>query len=90
MSVGAFLSTHPLPPFIIALAIAIPSLILYVVEVIVIIKYSSQFKSAFFRLFILRFILNFLNSLALIPLCLVISHCLASSLSISGSTPTYD
>ncbi|KAI1694349.1 srg family chemoreceptor domain-containing protein [Ditylenchus destructor] len=61
MTVGTFLSTHPLPPFIIALVIAIPSLILYVVEVIVLIKYSSQFKSAFFRLFILRFILNFLN-----------------------------
>ncbi|KAI1707648.1 srg family chemoreceptor domain-containing protein [Ditylenchus destructor] len=61
MSIGAFLSTHPLPPFIIALVISIPSLILYVVEVIVLIKYSSQFKSAFFRLFVLRFILNFFN-----------------------------
>ncbi|KAI1700654.1 srg family chemoreceptor domain-containing protein [Ditylenchus destructor] len=61
MSIGAYLSTHPLPPFIIALFISIPSLILYVVEVIVLIKYSSQFKTAFFRLFVLRFILNFFN-----------------------------
>ncbi|KAI1705628.1 srg family chemoreceptor domain-containing protein [Ditylenchus destructor] len=59
--IGAFLSTHPLPPFIIALVISIPSLVLYVVEVIVLIKYSGQFKSAFFRLFLLRFVLNFLN-----------------------------
>ncbi|KAI1705519.1 srg family chemoreceptor domain-containing protein [Ditylenchus destructor] len=61
MGFGDWLSSHPLPPFILGLIIGIPSVILYVIEVIILLKHWRQLNSAFFRLFLVRFTLNFLN-----------------------------
>ncbi|KAI1709881.1 serpentine type 7TM GPCR chemoreceptor srv domain-containing protein [Ditylenchus destructor] len=51
---GATISQASYPPFIFALIIGVPSLILYIVEVFVLVANASNFRSAFFRLFIAR------------------------------------
>ncbi|KAI1704797.1 srg family chemoreceptor domain-containing protein [Ditylenchus destructor] len=58
---GSVISQAIYPPFIFSLIIGVPSLILYVIEVFVLIIHQSNFRSAFFRLFIVRFITNFYN-----------------------------
>ncbi|KAI1703690.1 srg family chemoreceptor domain-containing protein [Ditylenchus destructor] len=61
MAFGAVLASSPLTPFIIGLVIGVPSVILYLLEAIILIKYWKQLHSPFFRLFLVRFTLNFLN-----------------------------
>ncbi|KAI1702463.1 srg family chemoreceptor domain-containing protein [Ditylenchus destructor] len=58
---GAALSQATYPPFIFSLAIGIPSLILYLLEVVILLTKPTHFRSAFFRLFIMRFISNTIN-----------------------------
>ncbi|KAI1721953.1 srg family chemoreceptor domain-containing protein [Ditylenchus destructor] len=48
-------------PFVFAALISVPSIILYAIEAVLLIKHWKKFKSAFFRLFIARFVSNFLN-----------------------------
>ncbi|KAI1694357.1 srg family chemoreceptor domain-containing protein [Ditylenchus destructor] len=61
MGVGTWLASTPLPPFIIGLVIGVPSVILYLIEAIILIKHWTELNSSFFRLFLVRFTLNFLN-----------------------------
>ncbi|KAI1694227.1 hypothetical protein DdX_20239 [Ditylenchus destructor] len=49
------------PPFIFLLIVGIPSLILYITEVFVLVSNASNFRTAFFRLFIVRSISNLFN-----------------------------
>ncbi|KAI1704889.1 serpentine type 7TM GPCR chemoreceptor srd domain-containing protein [Ditylenchus destructor] len=58
---GAFISQATHAPFIFSLFIGVPSLILYIFEVIILIWHRSKFRSAYFRLFIARFIPNIVN-----------------------------
>ncbi|KAI1706066.1 srg family chemoreceptor domain-containing protein [Ditylenchus destructor] len=58
---GATLSQWSYPPFIFSLIIGVPSMVLYTLEIGVLIFRNKNFSSAFFRLFIARFIYNFLN-----------------------------
>ncbi|KAI1726038.1 srg family chemoreceptor domain-containing protein [Ditylenchus destructor] len=58
---GAIVSASPLPPFIFAVIIGVPSVILYVLEVSILLWDRNQFNAAFYHLFIVRFITNFLN-----------------------------
>ncbi|KAI1712957.1 srg family chemoreceptor domain-containing protein [Ditylenchus destructor] len=58
---GAALSQATYPPFIFSLIIGIPSLILYLLEVVILLANPTHFRSAFFRLFIMRFISNTIN-----------------------------
>ncbi|KAI1706129.1 srg family chemoreceptor domain-containing protein [Ditylenchus destructor] len=63
MGLGTLLASSPLPPFIVGLVIGVPSVILYLIETIVLIKYWKLLNTSFFRLFLVRFVLNFLNYL---------------------------
>ncbi|KAI1701221.1 srg family chemoreceptor domain-containing protein [Ditylenchus destructor] len=58
---AATLSQWSYPPFIFSLIIGVPSMVLYTLEIGVLIFRNRNFSSAFFRLFIARFIYNFLN-----------------------------
>ncbi|KAI1708707.1 serpentine type 7TM GPCR chemoreceptor srv domain-containing protein [Ditylenchus destructor] len=58
---GSMIAHYSYPSFVLALIISVPSVILYVIEVVIILKHRRSFKSAFFHLFIARFICNFLN-----------------------------
>ncbi|KAI1705891.1 srg family chemoreceptor domain-containing protein [Ditylenchus destructor] len=60
-SIGAVISNCVIPPFIIALSIGVPSLILYSLEAFILLKRHRRYNTAFFRLFIARFILNVLG-----------------------------
>ncbi len=57
----SLLADYSLPPILIALGIGLPSLILYIVEVVVIVTGGRRFDSAFFRLFLTRAMLNIVN-----------------------------
>ncbi|KAI1698446.1 srg family chemoreceptor domain-containing protein [Ditylenchus destructor] len=58
---GAVMSEASYPPFIFSLLISIPSIILYTVEVIILIGNKKNFRSAFFHIFIVRYIASFLG-----------------------------
>ncbi|KAI1708706.1 srg family chemoreceptor domain-containing protein [Ditylenchus destructor] len=55
------IAQYPYPPFIFSLIISVPTVIIYSIEIIILIKYRRGFNSPFFHLFIARFICNFLN-----------------------------
>ncbi|KAI1695324.1 hypothetical protein Ddc_21315 [Ditylenchus destructor] len=57
MVFGAVLASSPLPPFIAGLIIGVPSVILYLLEAFILLKYWKQLHSPFFRLFLVRFTL---------------------------------
>ncbi|KAI1719879.1 srg family chemoreceptor domain-containing protein [Ditylenchus destructor] len=58
---GSVISQSPSPPFVFSLIVSIPSIILYCIEVVILLINIKYFNTAFFRLFIVRFIYNFLN-----------------------------
>ncbi|KAI1704781.1 serpentine type 7TM GPCR chemoreceptor srv domain-containing protein [Ditylenchus destructor] len=68
---GAVISQATYPPFIFSLIIGVPSMILYMIEIFVLIVHSSNFRSAFFRLFIARFIVIWKY---LLPLSILVTY----------------
>ncbi|KAI1706067.1 srg family chemoreceptor domain-containing protein [Ditylenchus destructor] len=57
----AFISQLSYPSFVLSLIIGIPSVILYTIECGIFLVHRQKFGTAFFRLFIARFVCNFLN-----------------------------
>ncbi|KAI1700609.1 hypothetical protein Ddc_18010 [Ditylenchus destructor] len=51
------IAEHSLPPFVFALVIGVPSMILYAIEVAIVIVHTKEFNSAFFYLFLVRALL---------------------------------
>lgn len=56
--VATFLADYPLPPIIIALVIGLPSMILYIAEVVIILRNRKRFDTAFYRLFLTRAVIH--------------------------------
>ncbi|KAI1701222.1 srg family chemoreceptor domain-containing protein [Ditylenchus destructor] len=58
---GSILAQYSYPPVILSLIISVPSIVLYVIEVVIMIVQNRNFNSPFFRLFIARSLCNFVN-----------------------------
>ncbi|KAI1706065.1 srg family chemoreceptor domain-containing protein [Ditylenchus destructor] len=58
---GSILSQYSYPPVIFSLIISVPSIVLYVIEVIIMLRQKHNFDSPFYRLFIARSLCNFVN-----------------------------
>jgi hypothetical protein len=56
--VASLLTDYPMPPILISLVIGVPSLVLYVAEVVVLMTNGVKFDSAFYRLFLLRALIH--------------------------------
>ena len=57
----ALLTTYSLPPIVVSLVIGVPSLALYIVEVLLLLTNGKKFDTAFYRLFLTRAIIHILN-----------------------------
>jgi len=52
------LTDYALPPIVISLVIGLPSLMLYIAEVVILLGNGEKFDSAFYRLFLTRAVLH--------------------------------
>jgi len=62
---ASLLADYPKPPLFIAAAIGGPSLVLYIAEVVTLLRHGKRFNSAFYHLFLLRALIsiaNYINS----------------------------
>lgn len=58
---GSLLADYPRPPLFIAVAIGVPSLVLYIAEVLTLLKHGERFNSAFYHLFLTRALISIAN-----------------------------
>jgi len=58
MDFAAFLTNYSMPPILISLVIGVPSLVLYIAEVLILMVNGRRFDSAFYRLFRIRAVLH--------------------------------
>ncbi len=66
IAIAEVIGENPVPPIIVAVVVGVPSLLLYVVEVIVLLSPSGwkKFSSTFFRLFLTRALVNIAHYLS--------------------------
>lgn len=58
MDLVSLLSDYTLPPIIISLVVGLPSLVLYIAEVVLLLRNGKKFDSAFYRLFLTRAVVH--------------------------------
>jgi len=61
MELVALLTTYSLPPILLSLLIGLPSLMLYITEVVILLGNGEKFDTAFYRLFLTRAVLHILG-----------------------------
>jgi len=55
------LTDYALPPILISLVVGLPSLVLYITEVVILLRNGAKFDTAFYRLFLARAVLHILS-----------------------------
>jgi len=56
--IASVLTDYALPPIVISLVVGVPSLVLYIAEVVILLTNGQKFGSAFYRLFLTRAVLH--------------------------------
>lgn len=58
---ASLLADYSRPPLFIAAVIGVPSLVLYIAEVLTLLKHGKRFNSAFYHLFLTRALISIVN-----------------------------
>jgi len=59
--IASLLTDYPLPPFILSLVAGVPSMILYIAEVVILLRNGQTFGSAFYSLFLIRALIHIVS-----------------------------